>query len=59
LPFPDEVRESVLDHRPGGIRRVYDLYKFTTEARALLAAWEKRLAAIVAAPVVDMRAAAE
>ena len=59
LPFPDEVRESVLDHKPGGIRRVYDLYKFTNEARALLTAWEQRLLHIVAEPAVTLEAAAE
>jgi integrase len=58
LPFPDEVREAVLDHKPGGIRRVYDLYKFTDEARALLAAWETRLLAIVE-PAAVLRDAAE
>jgi integrase len=59
LPFPDEVREAVLDHKPGGIRRVYDLHKWTTEKMALLTAWEARLAAIVDTPAVDMREAAE
>jgi integrase len=58
LPFPDEVREAVLDHKPSGIRRVYDMYKFTDEARALLAAWEQRLLTIIE-PAVAMREAAE
>jgi integrase len=58
LAFPDEVREAVLDHKPGGIRRVYDLHKFTREKLALLTAWEERLLAIVEPAAVIMEAGA-
>jgi integrase len=57
LPFPDEVREAVLDHKPSGIRRVYDRHKWTTEMMALLTAWEGRLLNIVADPMVTLAAA--
>jgi integrase len=45
--FEDTVREAVLDHRPSGIRRVYDVHKYFDEKLALLTAWEARLMAIV------------
>jgi integrase len=47
LPFDNRVREAVLDHRPGGIERTYNLHDYYAEKLALLTAWEKRLLAIV------------
>jgi hypothetical protein len=58
LPFPDEVREAVLDHKPRGIRRVYDLHKFRDEKLELLTAWEERLLAIVESGAAKNRSAA-
>jgi integrase len=56
--FEDNVREAVLDHRPSGIQRVYNLHKFTNEARALLTAWEERLLSIVEPDAAKNRSAA-
>jgi integrase len=55
--FEDTVREAVLDHKPGGIRRVYDLHKYYSAKLDLLSQWEERLMAIVEPAVI--REAAE
>jgi integrase len=47
LPFETEVREAVLDHHRAGIERVYNLHEYAVEKRALLTAWEERLAGIL------------
>jgi integrase len=59
LSAEDHVRECVIAHRRAGIKGTYDLHLYRAEKLAVLAAWESRLAAIVAAPAVDMREAAE
>jgi integrase len=55
--FEDTVREAVLDHKPSGIARVYNLHSYQSEKRDLLAAWETRLLNIVAEPAVTLQAA--
>jgi len=57
LPFDNRVREAVLDHRPGGIERTYNLHDYYAEKLALLTAWEQRLLAIVE-PTGEAEAAA-
>ena len=56
--FEDHVREAVIDHKPAGIKRVYDLHRYYDEKLDLLTQWEQRLMAIVE-PAVDLREAAE
>jgi integrase len=56
--FEDTVREAVLDHKPGGIRRVYDLHKYYSAKLDLLTQWEQRLMSIVE-PAGNMQEAAE
>ena len=56
--FEDHVREAVLDHKPGGMKRVYDLHLYYAEKLALLTAWEERLFSIVE-PAAGMMEAAE
>jgi integrase len=57
--FEDVVREAVLDHKPKGIARVYNLHSYESEKRDLLTAWEQRLMALVATPAPNMLQAAE
>jgi integrase len=57
--FEDHVREAVIDHKPAGIKRVYDLHRYYSEKLDLLTQWEQRLMAIVDTPAVDLREAAE
>jgi hypothetical protein len=50
----------VLDHKPGGIRRVYDLHNYFSAKLDLLTQWEQRLMAIVEPAAGNiMREAAE
>jgi integrase len=47
LGVPDETAEMVIGHLPQGIARVYNLHDRLDEKRAALAAWARRVQAIV------------
>jgi integrase len=47
LRVAEEVREAVLAHTRGGIRGVYDQYKYLDEKREALTLWNARLRSIV------------
>ena len=60
LRVAEEVREAVLAHTRGGIKGVYDQYKYLDEKREALTLWNARLRAIVEPPpanVVTLRGA--
>jgi hypothetical protein len=43
LGVDDIVVERVLGHRVGGVKAVYNRYRYTDEKRAALALWTKEL----------------
>ncbi len=60
IPSQDIVRELAISHTQSGLHKVYDLYSYIDERRALFEAWARRLMAIVSpdnsGKIVDLNA---
>jgi integrase len=47
LGVPPHIAERVINHAPGGVEAVYDLYTYQAEMKAALALWADHVASIV------------